>query len=703
MFVTVHNPITSEEMNRVKEVTEQARRRFREVQRRAGQDGPKIVFDFNPDNQASSTADYGPCRDLAKYLLSITDVTTIAFVHAEVTRHAVLPVLACDQLVMSSDGRIGDVVREPELRLPADADAFYQDDEVLFYKKTAERRGRSAGIVLKMLDKDLVIVEGTRIDDGGVVYFDSRRPPEKVRIKPQAVPVLPPGNSRPLTAEQAQQFGLCQLKKETRQELAEWYQMSTDSLRDDPLQGRTPVAWHVTIRGPLRPDTEDAFRRKLERAVGQRANVIFVEIACSGGDPVIAGRLAERLRTLTDPETKLPIMTVGYVTDQARDTAAFLALGCTYLVMHKDAHLGNFDRYLEEHPNSRDALRQALRNLAEKKDYPPVFAEAMVDPKIAIYRVRSKEGPPRLRFVSAEERVALGNLWEDMGQIKGPDLAFELNAEKAKEYGVSRNTVDNLDDVYQFSLGLERSKVHDAGNDWFDQFAAFFRNPVAELLLVMIGIACLVLEIKMPGLAVPGIISALCFLLFFWAHSQLAFTWLAVLMFLLGLALIGLEVFVVPGVAILGASGVALAVVGLGLATLDRLPQRESEWFEAMGTMARFGFALVGAVGAAFVVGRYLPHIPYASRLMLAPPDERGNFGPMPDVPPELARAAALLGAFGIAATTLRPAGMAKFGDDYVDVTAEGSFVEAGSHVQVIEVEANRIVVKEVSGPGSHG
>jgi membrane-bound serine protease (ClpP class) len=55
-----------------------------------------------------------------------------------------------------------------------------------------------------------------------------------------------------------------------------------------------------------------------------------------------------------------------------------------------------------------------------------------------------------------------------------------------------------------------------------------------------------------------------------------------------------------------------------------------------------------------------------------------------------------LLGAIGIAATGLRPAGKVRFGDEYVDVVAEGDYVELGSRVQVIEIEGNRIVVKQV-------
>ena len=61
----------------------------------------KIVYDFNPDNQASGSTLFGPCLDLADYLLTVPDVTTIAFVHAQVNRHTVLPVLACQEIVIA--------------------------------------------------------------------------------------------------------------------------------------------------------------------------------------------------------------------------------------------------------------------------------------------------------------------------------------------------------------------------------------------------------------------------------------------------------------------------------------------------------------------------------------------------------------------------------------------------------------------------
>jgi membrane-bound ClpP family serine protease len=159
--------------------------------------------------------------------------------------------------------------------------------------------------------------------------------------------------------------------------------------------------------------------------------------------------------------------------------------------------------------------------------------------------------------------------------------------------------------------------------------------------------------------------------------------------------LIALEIFVFPGTAVLGVSGVILVLGGLGLATLERWPQSEGEWLATVGSLGRFGLALTGAIIAAIIAARYLPSIPYANRLVLVPPTDglgTGEDGPAHEPSPY----AGLLGAIGVAATTLRPSGMVRFGEEYVDVVAEGSYVEPGTRVQVIEIEGNRVVVKEV-------
>ena len=67
--------------------------------------------------------------------------------------------------------------------------------------------------------------------------------------------------------------------------------------------------------------------------------------------------------------------------------------------------------------------------------------------------------------------------------------------------------------------------------------------------LIALGLVGLIFEVKFPGSTFPGSVAAICFVLFFWAHSFVGhFTLLAILLFLLGLVFLGIEVFVVPGI-----------------------------------------------------------------------------------------------------------------------------------------------------------
>jgi membrane-bound ClpP family serine protease len=217
------------------------------------------------------------------------------------------------------------------------------------------------------------------------------------------------------------------------------------------------------------------------------------------------------------------------------------------------------------------------------------------------------------------------------------------------------------------------------------------------MVLVMLGITCLILELKMPGASLPGIISAICFLLFFWSHSQVSgqIVWLAFLLFVLGLLLIGLEIFVIPGFGVTGISGILLVLGSIGLVAYGHWPRSNEEWVGYGHALGPFTISILGAIVMAFVLARYLPHIPYINRLILKPRDEIGEVGDelADSIHPEMA---ALLGAIGVAATPLRPAGKVQFGDAFVDVVAEGSYVVPGTRVQVVEIEGNRIVVKEV-------
>ena len=339
VFVSVRNPITSQEFSRVKSASETARSRYREaLQKKEEAKGLarrlKIVYDFNPDNQPANTVLPGPCQDLAEYLRSINDAVTIAFVHGEVSRHSVLPVIACHELVMASGDnvRLGNVLPDDADQLPPDA--FHSNPRVLFYKQTAEQRGYSPAIILKMLSRDMEVMPGRRAD-ASVCYVDRRRPKEGGAVTVGNDPILLAGTAGYYGPAQAERFGLCKRRLETRQEVAEAYQMPASSLREDLLQGRPPVVWWVEVRGALTRPLQERVKRRIDLARGKHANFIILQLACGGGDPVVAQDLADYLRDLKDNSGQHPVMTVAYVTPDAHDNALFVALGCTDIVMHK--------------------------------------------------------------------------------------------------------------------------------------------------------------------------------------------------------------------------------------------------------------------------------------------------------------------------------------------------------------------------------
>ena len=147
IFVTVANPITSESVNQIKGTVTRA------VQQNALK---KIVFDFNPGGKEAATPDFGPCLDLARYIKSVRgekNLLTIAFVKNKVTRHTVLPVLACDELVMSHDAAIGAVSPNPGVT-PDKVDVVNYESFVL---------PGQAALVLKMLDSQVEVLKGERI------------------------------------------------------------------------------------------------------------------------------------------------------------------------------------------------------------------------------------------------------------------------------------------------------------------------------------------------------------------------------------------------------------------------------------------------------------------------------------------------------------------------------------------------------------
>lgn len=690
LFVTVRSPITSEVVSGIKsQVSPRLANPARPVR--------AVVFDFTPDGKDAANAAFGACYELADFIRGLkATTTTVAFVHGKATGHTVLPVLACKEVVMGRAASLGEVA--------ADGGPVPDKEKAGLYQSFTDDRKGLFPAVQKMWDKGIDLGRGLSAQDrASVVYVDRRAGPAalaKVATNVEPVAGGEPGRVALYPADQAVKLGLAKATADTRPEVAELYNLR--SAEDDPLAGRAPDAFRYTLSGEVDNSVREAVGRVLKDIKKKKGNVLVLTLDCGGGDLEAARRLADDLLDAQTGDEAIKV--IGFIPDGAPDTAAFVALGCTELVMSKradareedraEATLGDFAGYLARaKPGAADAHRKSLKELAERRGVPAILIDGLFDRDLVIVRAKAKRSPAR-RLMTDDELKAQQADWDQEFQVKPKGQLLKLTAGLADQLGVARHTVDGRDPAAVYALyGLDPAKVKEVTPGWLDRFAEFLRMPVVTVLLVVIGFTGLILELKVPGLTVPGIIAALCFIMVFWSQSRFSGEMfaLALLVFILGLVLVALEIFVLPGFGAPGIFGVMCMLAGLALVTFERVPETTAEWGQLGYKVSQYTLGMMGAFVLAFLIARFLPKVPYANRLLLAPPDD-----PSPAEGGLFGAAAGLLGAIGTANTPLRPSGVARIGDEFRDVLSDGGFIPAGTRVQVIAVEGTRIIVKEV-------
>ncbi|MBA4190156.1 MAG: hypothetical protein C0467_19400 [Planctomycetaceae bacterium] len=705
MFVTVPNPITTEGVNRIKAYVNQR------IDGNAPRRATTVVFDFNPDGKAAATTDFGACLSLQDYILGTVHragVNTVAFVHANTTAHTVLPVLACRELVMSGGASLGQITDDGPAPLVPPLNASKED----IYRETLAAVGRTGqvAVVRKMYDANVKLRKGIpKVPPLNPIFFDANDPAQLAKIAggPNFAPIegVQDGQIGFYATRYAKDLGLCKATAETRADVAELYGLPPSAHRDDPLEGRTPDVYRWVLKKDIDGSTRESLSHVIRDVRQKGGNVLILVINVGGNDLVTARNVADELRAAQTGEDKIKI--IAFITELAPGAGTVVALGCSEIVMSKpkpdamgdskEAEIGDFSAYLKATRDADVAANlSSIRDLAKVQGYPELLIDGMFRSDIEILRVKPAGNniANQRRFMTREEFDKNKAEWVEDKVVKPKGQLLKLNTTAAVEYGVARVSVEGTDaKAVTSAFGWPDAKSPDPG--WLDKFSDFLRNPVVTVLLVVIGFTGLILELKVPGLTVPGIIAALCFLLVFWAHSKFSgqtFA-LALLLFLMGLVLVGMEIFVLPGFGACGIFGILCMLAGLGLVTLDKVPQTGGEWGKLGEKVSVYMFAMMGSFFLAFFLARFLPKLPGGNRLVLNTPSETGIPS---DNLPGAGEAAELLGAIGTTNTPLRPAGMVKFGDKFVDVVSDGGFIPAGTRVQAIQVEGTRIVVKEV-------
>jgi len=302
-------------------------------------------------------------------------------------------------------------------------------------------------------------------------------------------------------------------------------------------------------------------------------------------------------------------------------------------------------------------MRSEMRSTAEKNGRRVDIAEGMVD-----------------------ERVVVPGI-DDSTKL------ITLTSTEALKYGFADTLLKDYDEIFAyFKLG-KAEKVFQKSN-WAEDVVRFLNNGIVSSILIMIGIFGLMAEIKSPGWGLPGTAALIALALFFGSSYilQLASV-IEILMFVAGLVLLLLEIFVIPGFGVAGISGIILIIASLFLSMLGADPFLD---FNAVSmAIIKLTIGLAAALVLIFLLARFLPKSNFFKKFILSE-EEKATEGYT-----SRANLSELLGAEGIAVTTLRPAGTAEINGKRVDVVTDSEYIEHGKPIVVSAVEGMRVVVKE--------
>jgi membrane-bound serine protease (ClpP class) len=406
-------------------------------------------------------------------------------------------------------------------------------------------------------------------------------------------------------------------------------------------------------------------KRAVKEAKDSGAEAIFVEINTLGGR-------VDAALLIRDALLEAGVPTTTYVNKRAISAGALICLATDAIDMAPGSTVGAATPVMETPEGGiTDAgekmtsyLRKEFSATAEAKGRRTDLAEAMVD------RDRGVDGVV------------------DKGKL------LTLTTEEAVKLGLAARSSESLEAALA-AAGLEGKRRIDVAMNWAETVARGLTHPVVAGLLLTLAFVGLTVEIKAPGWGLPGTVGLLALVIFFAGHQVVLLAgWEDLALILLGLVLLALEVFVVPGFGVVGILGIVSLVAGLLLA-MTGLSFR-SAW--TLGLIEDASITLAGAILATGValplLVKWLPRSRLAQRTIVL----GETFDASQGVSAYSSDLHGLVGRSGVARSPLRPAGTVVIDDRRVDAVSEGEVIEAGRRVVVVDVRGASVVVRTEGG-----
>lgn len=334
------------------------------------------------------------------------------------------------------------------------------------------------------------------------------------------------------------------------------------------------VFYRIRLDQEIDPSAQRLVVLGLEKAAKADADYVLLDLDTYGGAVDAADSIRAAILRYDRP-------VIAFVNMQAASAGAMISIACDSIYMKTGSSIGAatvVDETGAVMPDKYQSfMRGVMRSTATATGRDPMIAEAMVS----------------------------------------ADNVLSLTPEEAMEVGYCNGICETAEEVAQIVSGDKEFIIKNMDDDmtWVDSMILFLLNPILQSIFMMMIIGGIFVEIRTPGVGVPLMVAMVGAVLYF-APAYLghqAEHW-EILMFVVGLILIAMEIFVIPGFGVCGVSGIIAVVASLSLAMVDNVEFHQLDGSLDLSPLIRPAAIVVTSCTVAVVGSMWLVSKLYASR-----------------------------------------------------------------------------------------
>jgi membrane-bound serine protease (ClpP class) len=424
--------------------------------------------------------------------------------------------------------------------------------------------------------------------------------------------------------------------------------------------------YRVPIQGVIDLGLPTFIERVIEEAEKDQVEVIIFDIDTFGGRVDAATQIKDAILDSDVP-------TVAFINRRAISAGALISLSCETIYMTGGGTIGAATAVDMSGNKASEKvisyMREEMASTAESRDRNTIIAKSMVDEELSFTHV-----------IIDDDSVEVTDL---EGRKEGKLIT--LTTEQALRYKMADGTAENMDELL-VSLELSDATLKSFSENWSENLVRFLTNPVVASLLTTFGFLGILFELQSPGWGIPGTFGAVCLALSLGASAIVRLATMSdLLIVLVGLVLLMVEAFLIPGFGVAGVAGIGVILWGLYMLLLPDVPVSEEVYYSALTGLT---IGLIGGFIALILLFKMVTKTKFWTKLT-SPGVESQDEGYSTSIGLE-----DMVGKIGIATSDLRPSGWALLGDRKIFVVTEGEFVDKDQSIKILSVDGNRVVVR---------